>query len=123
MTNPTLVTDAELAALRAAVARAEPAFLADPSAVSIDCGGLEGRVTRSGPDGGRRALGERLSNQRRGPGRQSPPSRRHRPGGAGPLCIGHMDTVFDPGTAAARPFTIEQGIATGRVYRREGRPF
>src|SRR4029077_13808840 len=29
------------------------------------------------------------------------------------LCIGHMDTVFDPGTAAARPFTITDGVARG----------
>jgi glutamate carboxypeptidase len=34
-------------------------------------------------------------------------------GGARGLLIGHMDTVFDPGTAAARPFTITDGIATG----------
>ena len=29
------------------------------------------------------------------------------------LLIGHMDTVFDPGTAAARPFRIEDGVAYG----------
>jgi glutamate carboxypeptidase len=29
------------------------------------------------------------------------------------LLIGHMDTVFDPGTAAARPFRIADGIAYG----------
>jgi glutamate carboxypeptidase len=29
------------------------------------------------------------------------------------LCIGHMDTVFPAGTAAARPFRIENGFATG----------
>lgn len=35
--------------------------------------------------------------------------------GAGPriLLIGHMDTVFEEGTAAARPFAITDGIATG----------
>ena len=35
--------------------------------------------------------------------------------GAGPrlLLIGHMDTVFDPGTAAERPFRIEDGTAYG----------
>ena len=27
--------------------------------------------------------------------------------------IGHMDTVFDPGTVAERPFRITDGIATG----------
>ena len=29
------------------------------------------------------------------------------------VLIGHMDTVFDPGTAAQRPFRIEEGIAHG----------
>ena len=29
------------------------------------------------------------------------------------LLIGHMDTVFDPGTVAERPFRIEGNIATG----------
>ncbi len=35
------------------------------------------------------------------------------PDGPTLLCIGHMDTVFDPGTAAARPFAITDGIARG----------
>ena len=29
------------------------------------------------------------------------------------LLIGHMDTVFDPGTVAERPFRVEDGIAYG----------
>ena len=29
------------------------------------------------------------------------------------VLIGHMDTVFDPGTVAERPFRIERGIAHG----------
>jgi glutamate carboxypeptidase len=29
------------------------------------------------------------------------------------LLIAHLDTVFDPGTAAARPFRIENGVAYG----------
>ena len=33
--------------------------------------------------------------------------------GARLLLIGHMDTVFDPGTVAERPFAIADGIATG----------
>ena len=36
-----------------------------------------------------------------------------RPGGPRALLIGHMDTVFDPGTAAERPFRIEEGTAYG----------
>jgi glutamate carboxypeptidase len=35
------------------------------------------------------------------------------PGGPRVLMIGHMDTVFDPGTAAERPFRIEDGRAMG----------
>jgi glutamate carboxypeptidase len=37
------------------------------------------------------------------------------PGSGGPrvLMIGHMDTVFDPGTAAERPFRIDGSRATG----------
>ena len=35
------------------------------------------------------------------------------PGRPRVLLIGHMDTVFDPGTAAARPFRIEEGTAHG----------
>ena len=34
-------------------------------------------------------------------------------GGARLLLIGHLDTVFEPGTAAARPFRIDDGIAKG----------
>jgi glutamate carboxypeptidase len=33
--------------------------------------------------------------------------------GARLLLIGHMDTVFDPGTVAERPFAVADGIATG----------
>ncbi len=29
------------------------------------------------------------------------------------LMVGHMDTVFDPGTVAERPFAIRDGLATG----------
>ena len=36
-----------------------------------------------------------------------------RPDGARLLLIGHLDTVFPDGTAAARPFAIRDGIATG----------
>jgi glutamate carboxypeptidase len=38
-----------------------------------------------------------------------------RQAGTGPriLLIGHMDTVFEPGTAAARPFRVDDGRARG----------
>ncbi|MFA5027131.1 MAG: M20 family metallopeptidase [Candidatus Methylomirabilota bacterium] len=35
------------------------------------------------------------------------------PGGRSLLCIGHMDTVYPAGTAAARPFRVEGPRATG----------
>jgi glutamate carboxypeptidase len=35
------------------------------------------------------------------------------PGGARAILIGHMDTVFDPGTAAERPFRIDDDVAYG----------
>ena len=34
-------------------------------------------------------------------------------GGRRVLLVGHMDTVFDPGTAAERPFAVRDGRATG----------
>ena len=37
------------------------------------------------------------------------------PGGPRVLLIGHMDTVFDPGTAAARPFGSMTASPTARV--------
>jgi glutamate carboxypeptidase len=36
-----------------------------------------------------------------------------RPGAPRALLIGHMDTVFDPGTAAERPFRVVEGTAHG----------
>jgi glutamate carboxypeptidase len=35
------------------------------------------------------------------------------PDGHRVLLVGHMDTVFDPGTAGQRPFTVRDGRATG----------
>jgi glutamate carboxypeptidase len=114
------VPAAELAALHAAVDRARPAFLADlERLVNIDCGSY----TRAGVDEVGRWTAERLrtlgatvtthpNDQGLGetvvaeiPGDD--------PDGPTVLCIGHMDTVFDPGTAAARPFAVHDGIATG----------
>jgi glutamate carboxypeptidase len=115
------VTPEELDALGATVATALPAYLADlERLVNIDCGSytpegvnevatwvaasfaaLGARVERrSHPDG---AYGDVVVSTFDG-----------RPG-AGPrlLLIGHMDTVFEVGTAAGRPFRIEDGIAYG----------
>ncbi len=116
----TLIHTEELAALRASVERAYPTLLADlERLVNTDCGSY----TRQGVDTVARwtaerlrALGFRVTCHENdldlgvtviGELRGSHP--------AGPtlLCVGHMDTVFDPGTAAERPFAIQGGIATG----------
>ncbi len=115
-----IVPAGELTVLGAAFRRALPAFLADlERLVNIDCGSY----TRAGVDEvGRwtadrlRALGGRVTSypndQDLGetvvadiPGDD--------PDGPTLLCIGHLDTVFDPGTAAARPFAVRDGVATG----------
>ena len=114
------VTPAELAALRAGIEAAEPAFLADlERLVNLDCGSytrdgvnevatwaaaflarLGGGVIRyPDPDG---VLGDTVEAVFRGA-----------PGGPRALLIGHMDTVFPEGTAAERPFAIADGIAKG----------
>jgi glutamate carboxypeptidase len=116
-----LVPAAELAAIRAAVERAHPAFLADlERLVNIDCGSYTadgvneiGAFTRKRLEG----LGATVSVHANDEGLGSTVIG-ELPGDdpAGPtlLAIGHMDTVFDPGTAAERPFRVdERGIATG----------
>lgn len=108
--------------LQAAVAARFPRFVDDLAAlVDIDCGSYT-------PDGVNRvadAVGAFLAEL--GAGVERIP---HRPidgerqlgdlligrlAGSGPrlLLIGHMDTVFEPGTAALRPFHIEGERATG----------
>src|SRR5512141_804661 len=119
--SPTdLVTASELARLTAAVDRALPAYLADlERLVNTDCGSY----TKSGVD----KIGAWTSDRLRtlGAGITSYPNdlglgetvvaeiEGDDPDGPTLLCIGHLDTVFDPGTAAARPFEIREGIAKG----------
>ncbi|HET9436186.1 MAG TPA: M20 family metallopeptidase [Candidatus Limnocylindrales bacterium] len=115
------VDAAELARLRATIDAAYPRFLEELERLcSIDCGSyspagvnevgdwvvaaferLGGRVERRPDPAGR--FGDTVVATFEG-----------RPG-AGPrlLLIGHMDTVFPDGTAAERPFRIEDGIAYG----------
>src|SRR5665811_754516 len=115
------VTQAELAALERSVTRSFDAYIADLERLSnIDCGSYSpigvnevASWTAAFLDG----LGASVQ-------RRPDPSDRYgdtvvatfegRPG-AGPrlLLIGHMDTVFPDGTAAERPFRIENGIAYG----------
>ena len=118
------VTDAELKALEAAIGLDEPAYLSDLARlVNIDCGsytpaGVDevGRFVasfmtdhgatvevRPDPAGTR---GSTVVGSWDGPAGTA--------GGPRALLIGHMDTVFDPGTAAERPFAIDaDGIARG----------
>jgi glutamate carboxypeptidase len=115
------VDDDELRAIEAAVRADEDAFLADfERLVNIDCGSY----TPAGVDEAGRwtgsffeQLGARVEHRPDPNGRlgatviatfEGSPS-------AGPrvLVIGHLDTVFDPGTVAERPFRIEDGRARG----------
>ena len=111
----------ELAAIEAHVRAAEPAYLADlERLVNIDCGsytpaGVE-EVARF-VAGFLTALGADVISHPDPEGRLGPTIVGTVQGspGAGPrvLLIGHMDTVFDPGTAAERPFRTEGGQAFG----------
>jgi glutamate carboxypeptidase len=111
---------AELEGLRAAISADLPAYLANlERLVNTDCGtytpagvnevgrwaggflaelGAEVEY-RPDPDGN---LGDTVVATFRG-----------QDGGARVLLIGHLDTVFDPGTAALRPFRLDDGIAHG----------
>lgn len=119
--TPTVLLDPrEMAALRAVVEAAEPAFLADlERLVNTD----SGSYTKVGVDAiGRwtaerlRALGARVTSHRNDHGLGETVIGEFAgrdPHGPALLCIGHMDTVFDEGTVAERPFEIQAGIATG----------
>ena len=121
MAPGSLVADAELDAIRGIADAGLPAYLADlERLVNVDCGSytpegvneiaawvaaeLEaiGAAVERRPDPAGR-LGDTVVATFRG-----------RPG-AGPriLLIGHMDTVFEAGTVAQRPFRIDDGIARG----------
>ena len=99
-----------------------PAYLADlETLVNIDCGSytpegvnrvadaVVGHLSRLG------AAVERIGGRAAPDGRPVGDLVIGRLAGNGPrlLLIGHMDTVFEPGTAAARPFRVEGGRALG----------
>jgi glutamate carboxypeptidase len=109
-----------MAALADRVRAAEPSFLADlQRLVDLDCGSytrdgvneaatwVAAFLTRLGgdvrrhpdPDG---LLGDTVEAVFHGA-----------PGGPRAILLGHTDTVFPEGTAAARPFAIADGIAKG----------
>lgn len=122
MTTETTGPDAviELDALHASVNDHLPAYLRDlERLVNIDCGSY----TPDGVD----EIGRWVTAYLEGMGAdvEVRPDRTGRygativgtfigtAGGPRVLLIGHMDTVFDPGTAAARPFRIDDGVAYG----------
>jgi glutamate carboxypeptidase len=110
----------ELDALRASIDADLPAYLADlERLVSIDCGSY----TPEGVDEVGRWVTAFLEGLGASVDVRPDPNGRYgstvvgtfagSAGGARVLLIGHMDTVFDPGTTAARPFHVEEGIAHG----------
>jgi glutamate carboxypeptidase len=118
------VSDEELRTLEAEIRSAEPRYLADlERLVNTDCGSY----TPDGVDeigafvgGFLRDAGARVEVRPDPEGRLGATviatwdGDRATAGGPRLLLIGHMDTVFDPGTAAERPFAIdESGIAHG----------
>jgi glutamate carboxypeptidase len=118
------IADAELTALEAAIRADEPAYLADlERLVNIDCGSY----TPAGVDEVGRFVASFMTDHGATVEVRSDPAGTRgatvvgtwagSPGTAGGpriLLIGHMDTVFDPGMAAERPFGIDsEGIAHG----------
>ena len=110
------------AGLQAAVAARHERFLDDlATLVAIDCGSY----TPAGVNRVADAVGasltelgatvERIPHRPEGRERQLGDLVIGRLSGSGPrlLLIGHMDTVFEPGTAAERPFRISGERATG----------
>ncbi len=118
--TPPLPSAAELDALRTAIGADLPAYLADlERLVNIDCGSYT-------PDGVNQVgrwvaaflaeLGANVESRPDTAGRYGDTivgTFTGRIDGARALLIGHMDTVFDPGTAQARPFRMEDGVAYG----------
>ena len=116
----TIASDPELDALRTVIASGLPAYLADlEQLVNIDCGSYTPLgVNQVGVWTGRflERLGASVEYRPDPEGRCGDTVVATFDGRAGAprvLLIGHMDTVFEPGTVAARPFRIEDGVAYG----------
>ena len=112
----------DLIALRRTVDTRLPRFLAElETLVNIDCGSYTPEGVNRIADFMADALGQLGADVERI--RHHPPAGEPQLGdlvvgrlaGEGPrlLLIGHMDTVFDPGTAAARPYRSSGDRATG----------
>ncbi|MDO8485635.1 MAG: M20 family metallopeptidase [Candidatus Limnocylindrales bacterium] len=111
---------AELDGLRAVIASDLPKYLANlERLVNIDCGSY----TPAGVNEVGRWTGEYLAELGAAVEYRPDPGVRlgdtvvatfsGQAGGPRVLLIGHLDTVFDPGTVAVRPFRLEDGIAHG----------
>jgi glutamate carboxypeptidase len=118
--TPPLPSAAELDALRGAVSADLAVYLADlEHLVNIDCGSY----TRDGVNEVGRWVAAFLTELGASVEARPDPAGRlgdtivatfeGRPRAPRALLIGHMDTVFDPGTVAERPFRIEDGVAYG----------
>ena len=115
--SPSIV---ELDVLRTAIAADLPAYLANlERLVNIDCGSY----TPAGVNEIGRWTGEFLDDLGATVEYRPDPAGKlgdtvvatfaGQAGGARMLLIGHLDTVFDPGTAALRPFRLDDGVAHG----------
>jgi glutamate carboxypeptidase len=117
------VSEGELAALEAAIRADEPDYRADlERLVNTDCGSYtrdgvdqvgafvagfmaaHGATVELRPDPDGRLGSTVIGTWRGGPDTAGAPR---------VLLIGHMDTVFDAGTAAQRPFSVKDGVAMG----------
>ncbi|HEV8489990.1 MAG TPA: M20 family metallopeptidase [Candidatus Limnocylindrales bacterium] len=113
------VEQADLEALRRRVEQALPSYLADlERLVNIDCGSY----TKAGVDAVGRwtadfleRLGASVERRPHDTLGETVVATFQGAPGSGPrlLLIGHLDTVFDEGTAAERPFRIESDTAYG----------
>ena len=118
------ITQAELDGLHAAIRAGEAAYLADlERLVNVDCGSY----TPAGVDEIGRFVAAFMAADGASVEVRPDPAGRFgatvigtwggdlgTPDGPRAVLIGHMDTVFDPGTAAERPFAIDaEGIARG----------
>jgi glutamate carboxypeptidase len=111
---------AELDALRTAIAADLSAYLANlERLVNIDCGSY----TPAGVNEVGRWTGDVLADLGADVEYRPDPAGKlgdtvvatfaGQAGGARVLLIGHLDTVFDPGTVAVRPFRLDDGVAHG----------
>jgi glutamate carboxypeptidase len=117
--RPQRVADAELERLRAWVDGALPAFLVDlERLVNVDCGSHTVAGVNEVARWMATRFGELGADVEVVPGGELGDTVIARWSGAEEharrlLLVGHMDTVFGPGTVAARPFRVEDGRAFG----------